>query len=100
MSLIQILAHALFVHLRNICLLHLLLLAITERFAVHFMLLGQLLITLYQLFLEHFFADVLSPGVKFSLVKYRLGPFHKVFLLLVVTVVYCVVYRLNYFLVP
>ena len=100
MSLIQILAHALFVHLRNICLLHLLLLAITERFAVHFMLLGQLLITLYQLFLEHFFAVVLSPRVKLSLINYRLGAFYKVFLLLVVTVVYCAVYRPNYFLVP
>ena len=100
MSLIQILAHALFVHLHNIYLLHLLLLAIPEHFAVHLVLLGQLLITLYQLFLEHFFADVLSSGVKLSLVKYRLGAFHKVFLLLVVTVVYCAVYRPNYFLVP
>lgn len=96
----QILTHALFIHLCDIYLIHLLLLTIPERFAEIFVLLRQLLITLYLLFLEHFFVNVHSLRVKLSLVEYILGAFHKVFLLLVVTVVYRAVYLSNYFLVP
>ena len=99
MSPCHVLAHTLFVHLSNIYLRHFCLLAIRERFAVHFMLLGHLLVTLQQLFLEQFFANVLSTGIELPLINYLLSAVHKIFLLLIVTVVDCTVYRSNDLLV-